>query len=192
MGKFHCNHIIISSRISHSSHISYSFPLTPYVISHWPPWIFAFFIYHHNHLPSTSIVHHPLSSLSIDINHLHQHLLYILDDHQHPTTTLILSIIHHPSSIINNTIQHLSSTSILYIIYHPSSPINNNNINPSQHPASISITTSSINIHHPASINNTNTIQYHLLYHQISRSTSINIHHQHLYISRFASLYHLK
>ena len=110
-----------------------------------------------------------------------------------------LSIMHHPSSTINNTIQHLSSTSILYIIHHHLSTTTLTSIHHTiqhhllyhQYPPS-NIIFCIIDIHHPASINNTNINQYHLLYHQLSRSTSINIHHQHVCISRFVSLYYWK
>ena len=78
----------------------------------------------------------------------------------------------------------MSSTSILYIIHHPSSPINNNiNI----HGRHQSITPSYIffciiNIHHPASFNNTNTISniifFFINYQNQLPSTSI-IHRQH-------------
>ena len=189
MCKFRCNHIIISSHISHSSHISY--PIFSFL------WHLTLFLIHpHEYSRASSII----------IIIFHQHpssILFII--HRHPSSYISLVsssifafiIYHHALTsdynqyYLSSILHHLSSTTPSNI-YHQhqyyTSPIIHHHLLTTTSTSNIC----SINIHHPASINNTNITQYHLLHHQFSRLTSINIHHQHLCICRFASFYHWK
>ena len=101
--------------------------------------------------------------------------------HQHPTTTSILSIIHHPSSIINKTNQHLSSTSILSIIRHLSSKTSTSmiNINPSHHPTSSSLLSSISITQYPSTTPISSNIIFFLINYQNQLPSTSIIHRQH-------------
>ena len=133
---------------------------------------------------------HPSSNIFIIqcIHHLHQHLFISLTTifniciHYLSSSDYNINIFYHPPSIINHQQHHSTSIININIIHHPSFIVTYQQQHHHQSITSSNITFCIININHPASINNTNIIQYHLLYHQLSRSTSINIHHQHLCI----------
>ena len=110
--QIHCNRILVSSHIFHTSHISFSFPLT--IISslidpnqYFRSSSIIIIIFHQHTSSIIFIIHrHPSSSstLSIDIHHLHRHYLSscvnICEQHQYYLSSIIhislsFIIIHH-------------------------------------------------------------------------------------------------